>query len=454
MKAGPALWEEVLGSEYQRAPVGLLAWIGGGALFLFVLSFWVSRDLGRIFEVTAWLALVFSARAVWRQERGEWLWLLMFGWLLFMLAVNMGAEYKYPQLSGEHIHFSRFYIRLFLFLLAGWWLGGNPRTVSIFLFLAAAGLYIEVFNCSLGKELEWLQKGRRVDFGFPNAQHIAVLFGGVLIGALCFWQRFCSHRLGWFRVAGIPFWAVLTLSSLVIVCGAQTRQVFVAFLVCALVAAAWGINAIRSKRLIGRRVFTWVVAVGLVFIIAITVFNPFQGVAQRFKANWKTITQVMQGDVGDLSLDGVGIRILQWRFASDLMLEAPLTGHGGATKHVLIEESDLPEYLRTNFGHFHNGYLEMGVAYGVPGLLMLPLLIIVLIRRLLNAWANKLVPTDFMLFGVLGLVFFAVVNIFESYVMYRTGHFFMCIVGGAIYTLCRPWMVKKRGIAGSGEFAE
>lgn len=123
-------------------------------------------------------------------------------------------------------------------------------------------------------------------------------------------------------------------------------------------------------------------------------------------------------------------------------MEAPLTGYGGATKYKLIEKSDMSDLIKNNFGHFHNGYLEMAVAYGLPGLLLLPLLLTVLASRTFRAWRYDKLPTDFMLFGLLSLIFFAVVNLFESYPMYRTGYFFMGILGGSLYTLTRPWAFK------------
>jgi hypothetical protein len=78
---------------------------------------------------------------------------------------------------------------------------------------------------------------------------------------------------------------------------------------------------------------------------------------------------------------------------------------------------------------------------------MLPVMLSVLGVRLIRARQKNVVPEDFMLFGLLSLIFFATVNLFESYVMYRSGYFFMCIIGGAIYTMTRPWTWSGQGNA-------
>lgn len=450
MRSEPPAWKQTLAAGYKRAPFGPMEWAGLAALLSFSISFWLWRDLGRLSEVIAVVLMLISARQICRQDRNEWLWLLLAGWVMFMIVVNLGAIHKYPQFDGDHLRYSRYYARLFLFLVAGWWLGGNLRTAFVFLGLAVAGLYIDVLLNTSPGEWQRMLAGRRVDLSFRNAQHTAILFSVILIGALCFWKRFFYLSSRWLQAAGITTWLALAASSLAIILAAQTRQVFVALPFCLAAAVAWVLFEIRTGRLPRSKLFVFSAAVGLVLVLVFTLFNPLHGIQKRFKSQQETVFQVLHGDFADLPVRGAGIRIRQWRFAARKILQAPLTGHGGATKYLLIKESDMPDFIRSNFGHFHNGYLEMGVAFGIAGLLMLPLLLSVLAFRLLRAWRHNRIPTDFMLFGLLSLIFFAVVNLFESYVMHRTGYFFMCIVGGAIYSLSRPRNFEKQEVAHDG----
>lgn len=443
-------YNQVFSSDYQRAPNSPMTWLGVASMLAFALVFWLSRDLGRICEVTAVFVLVLSAWQVWRQDRSEWLWLLMAGWLIFMAGVNFSAMLNYPQFDGDHIRYSRYYLRLFLFLVAGWWLGGNLKTVCIFLGLAALGLFVEVFvQCGTMQWGDQLDNTGRVEFAFRNAQHTAVLFSVTLIGLLCFWKRFFRIKPCGLQSGAILLWLALVGVSFVIIAGTQTRQVFPAFFLCMCTTGVWAIMRAKTLQLSLRRILLPCISVSLVLIAVVLLFEPFEGVLYRYEQERETISQVMQGDFNDIAINSAGIRIYLWQLAGEKIWEAPLTGHGGATRYLIIEESDLPNFIKEIFHHFHNGYLEIGVAFGLPGLLILPLLLSILGIRLIRARQKNMVPEDFMLFGLLSLIFFAVVNLFESYVMYRSGYFFMAIIGGTIYTLTRPWTFKGKGEASS-----
>ena len=434
--------------DYQRAPNSSIAWLGLASILAFALVFWLSRDLGRICEVTAVCLLVLSAWQVWQQDRREWLWLLMLGWLVFMAGVNMEAMLTYPLFEGDHLRYSRYYLRLFLFLVAGWWLGGNQVTVHIFLGLGALGLFMDILVNSQAKEWMGLFSGHRVDFAFRNAQHTAILFSIIFLGTLCFWKRFWDIKTRWLQPGAVFVWLAMVIVSFLIITGTQTRQVVPAFFLCLCATGVWGMRRAKGFRPQFRRFLLPCAIVGIAILVVVFVVDPFQGLQQRFAGERETILQVLQGDFNDIPpLESTGQRIYLWQLAAQKILESPLTGHGAATRYKLIQDSDIPEYIKDRYHHFHNGYLEMGVAFGLPGLCMLPVMLSVLGVRLIRARQKNVVPEDFMLFGLLSLIFFATVNLFESYVMYRSGYFFMCIIGGAIYTMTRPWTWSDQGNA-------
>lgn len=408
------------------------------------LIFWMSQDLARIAEVSAVVFLVLSGYQIWQQDRQEWIWLLAIGWILFMVVVNIGAMLQFPMIEENHWSYTRRYARLFLFLPAGWFLGGRPDRVFIFLGLALAGLYINTLYNGGIAEWQHLFAGRRVDFDYRNAQHTAVLFAVALIGLLCFIKRLAVLPAGICRSIGGIVWFFLTMTALLIIIGTQTRQVFLALFICLGAAAVWGgVSLVFRPTSLSRKAVFPLAGAGVVLLSAILLLAPFHIVEKRLEYTGETVQKVLSGAPENLKIRGDTIRIVQWRFATQKIMEAPLTGHGGATRYLLLQQPDTPELIKGKYDHFHNGYLEMGVAYGLPGLVVLPLLLGTLARRLLNAWRVGSVSTDFMLFGLMSLLFFAVVNLFESYPMYRTGAFFMCIVGGSIYALCRPWTFRQ-----------
>ena len=80
---------------------------------------------------------------------------------------------------------------------------------------------------------------------------------------------------------------------------------------------------------------------------------------------------------GERVATSVGLRLLMWGAASDLILEAPLTGWGEAGYKervgVLVEQGVHPEVIE-NYGHPHNEFLNIWAKKGVFGVLSLLLL--------------------------------------------------------------------------------
>lgn len=431
---------KAFGSPYRRAPIQAIEIIGVTSLAALALLFWLSRDFSRIGEGLLLLTLLLSGKQIWKSDRDEWLWLLMSGWLCFMVAVNAWASMTYPELAGTHNRYSRYYIKIFFFLAAGWWLGDNLKSIFWLFLLSTLGIYTEAWFNGGWDIWKLLLAGYRVDFGFKNAQHTSILFGTILLGLACFWRRFFTNRL-WVITA--PLWILLTTTAIIVVIGTQSRQVWLALLICMISVIFFAItNLLRD----GFRWSRWsslaLAITALIVIITSSFFQPGQVIKQRLSAENAIIQQILSGDINNLSVTSVGVRIQQWAFAWQQTMAAPLTGHGGATKHALIPQSDLPQQIKSDYGHVHNSYLELGLAYGLPGLLLLPLVLSTLTYRLFAAWRIGSVPLDFTLFGLLALLFFLVVNVFESYIMYRSGYFFMLVVGGAIYSKTRPWHLK------------
>jgi O-antigen ligase len=98
----------------------------------------------------------------------------------------------------------------------------------------------------------------------------------------------------------------------------------------------------------------------------------------------------------------------------------------------------MPKAAIGNFGHFHNSYLELGVAYGLGATAIFLFLLCFLFCRIISALKSQQLSPGLAYIGLSWLIFFSIANIFESYVMYRSGYTLFSIIGGALYGLSIP----------------
>jgi O-antigen ligase len=159
---------------------------------------------------------------------------------------------------------------------------------------------------------------------------------------------------------------------------------------------------------------------------------------KRISSELYAIEQMQTHQLKDTPSTSATIRLTLWRTAAEAIAKRPLTGYGGAARKIVLKDAGLPVHLVGQIGHFHNSYLELWLSYGVLGPLVFIGILILLGWRLIAASRQKCLAPDFALFGLSWLAFFATVNIFESYVSYRSGAYLIFIVGGALYSIAIP----------------
>jgi len=132
-----------------------------------------------------------------------------------------------------------------------------------------------------------------------------------------------------------------------------------------------------------------------------------------------TIQILLTGDLEDLPFNSIGMRIHSWAEALKWIAERPVTGWGRKARIDVIQLSDrFPDYVKADFGHLHNGYLEILLGFGAVGFIFLCILWGVLLRRIKLATSK-----DLYAFALYGSVFMLVLNIFESFFVKSSGEF-------------------------------
>jgi O-antigen ligase len=139
---------------------------------------------------------------------------------------------------------------------------------------------------------------------------------------------------------------------------------------------------------------------------------------------------LLTGDLENLPFSNIGMRIHSWAEALKWIAERPVTGWGRKARSDVIKLADrFPDAIKGDFGHLHNGYLEILLGFGAVGLIYLCVLWVVLLRRIKLA-ASK----DLYAFALYSSVFILVLNMFESFFVKSSGEFAIALFMAAGYS--------------------
>ncbi|MCW8126799.1 O-antigen ligase family protein [Microbulbifer halophilus] len=319
-------------------------------------------------------------------------------------------------------------------------LGGRQRNVYLFWGCALLGLLLTPWISGSGVA-EWQRgfAGERIDFGLHNAQHAAMLFATAALGISAFIPHFLGRGR---RLLGLASLVLLAVCIAAVV-ATQTRGVWAGFIAGALtVAAIWVMELRKLYRRRRRSIFAGAITIAA-GILAIGYLALGDIVSQRLAAEHEALQLLQQGQMEKIpDTTSAGVRLHTWREALNWIAEHPLVGWGGNGRSLIFDHStNLSESIKQNFGHLHNSYLDLLANYGLLGLIVLVALVYWLVSRCLRSYRAGYISTGSFTFCLSFTVFFAVINVFESYLFYDSGHLVMALVGGGILT--RIWMSRR-----------
>lgn len=389
--------------------------------FLYFAGPAIGRPVFELFLITGALSLIWHLPRIWRNP----VVLLLGASILIQIASWMYCQQNFAQYAASNPDLKRLG-HLFLFLPVAWVLGANNRSPWVLAVLFFAGLCITPF--SMGNGVSDFFDGQRSDFGYRNAQHVAMVFAVSLVALVVFRKRV----LDGFPSAKTWVSAVLAAAiiyAVLIVAIANTRGVFLGLAAGVLVAGAGML--LKNKKPKKRDVLvTAVLAIVMAMSLSLT-SNPV--------SNWlrevDTVKSLVSGDVSNIPNDtSSGIRIHTWVEGWKWFGQSPWIGWGQNGKNMAIKESTaLPEAIRNEFGHLHNSYLETLVNNGLLGLSLI---------LALHAWVGTTVIKgcrrrgikDVQVFTTVVGVLWLIANCFESYMFYRSGVMMFGIVSASLLT--------------------
>ncbi|MFD2189701.1 O-antigen ligase family protein [Pistricoccus aurantiacus] len=370
-------------------------------------------------------------------------------WLLFaaigvqLLSWTLGY-FHHPEWVADNPQIDRL-AKLFIFIGVAWWLGGSTRNTLMVWLLALLGYLATTFVQGDGIK-EWITGfgGQRVGFGIRNNQHASMLFGVALLGLIVFFRRFASP--GRARVWRIGLWTCLTIICLGGVLVGQTRAVWLSLgLALPCVGIVWLIKQARHSSTNRQHCKPLIIGAGVFLVLLGGIGTTFhETLKQRLTKESDVIAQLASGNIETLPYSSIGIRIHSWRAAMEWIEKRPLVGWGGEGRSLVIEHTDwLPKTVKHNYGHLHNFFLEIWVAYGALGFVVIAALAVWVGRATWLAWRGGALPGDMALFGAGFFVYWLVINQFESYNSFSTGVFVHNLIVGGLITHYWKWQWKR-----------
>ncbi|RXE48159.1 O-antigen ligase family protein [Chromohalobacter israelensis] len=371
------------------------------------------------------------------------LWLLLAAIGVQVLSWVLGY-FHHPDWVSSNPEVDRL-AKLFIFIGIAWWLGGSTRWALALWGAGVIGYVIAAFVQGGGLQ-EWLTgvNGQRVDFGIRNAQHSAMLFGACLLGLVAFSCRVFDYS-GRGRTMLRVGWAVLTIACGIGVLIGQTRAVWLAS--CIAITMTIGIRLAWLAKTHGARHVLrsfLIIACALTVVGIGAVYTFKDSLHSRLGPEAVVIEKLARGDFYDLPYTSIGTRVNTWVAAGEWIAERPLVGWGGEGRGLVTDHTEwLPDNIKERFGHLHNFFLEVWVAYGVLGLGVIAALAFWIGRGTWLAWRAGVMPGDMALFGMSFFVYWMIVNQFESYNSFWTGVYVHNLIVGGLVTHIWRWQLES-----------
>lgn len=362
------------------------------------------------------------------------LWLLFLG---FLILVQFWYAFSLPdgEAFAPSTKVTRHYTKPILILAVGIMaLQYGRRFLLWFGAAAVTGLLIHLALQLDTSQWERALSGRRVDFNTRNAQHIALVFGTLLLASVCYLPRALTgaHSTPLRALAGITTVLLVALGAFGILV-TETRGVWLGLTGGAIVAVGTLLFSARRTR------SGLIIGVATVFVTASAIFglNVDERISNRF-AQADISAHLEEGYAkttsDDIELGSAGVRIRSYLAATEWIRQRPLLGWGADNAQDLIGRSPhFSDRFKRRFGHLHNMHLEILLAHGLLGGILFYGMFIAVCRAAWRAYARTTMPADAALFGLAFTTFWVIANVFESYYLYVSGQYIATIGFGFIY---------------------
>ena len=401
------------------------------AVFAYALSrFWIGAKTSAYFEAAFLLPfyyVVFKNRFYFKKQFLTWLVIAMLAIpvLQFFIQYNIN-----PELALKYQGVDKLF-RLTFFIAAAFWLSFHLKFINLFIIVNLIGLAILVATQpNLANYIARTIAGKRSSLGEINAQFIAVYCSLAITAITCLVSQAIKITKKKLKYSALIISLITAATAIFILIGSQTRAAYLGLMSC-LIIAIWLATKHKQKNTL--KIKPHYIIAGL-FVTTLATTLVMQSNAgkritaeiQRLDINNTASINKLGGGRGELAI-----------FATHKITQQPLLGYGGeARKDIISNATELSDRTRKHLLHLHNSWLDFGLAYGLPGIALLTLLLGYLVKLIYQKWHSQVIPTHIAMFSLLGIVFLAVANLFESYLFFWQGGYLLVWVCVPALALC------------------
>ncbi|OOF31728.1 hypothetical protein BZJ20_04025 [Salinivibrio proteolyticus] len=385
------------------------------------------RWIGDIFQSIVILGVLFSLYYDRGSKTKEPLFFLMLISAIVPVLSWINALFKYPDIVDSSPDFGAI-VNFYFFLFITYWIKRDRLFINGFMIAFCFGVLLTLVSYSPNIINEFLlgMSGERIDFSYVNANHPAALLGASIIVAVSLFIRKSSNTPYFRRFAYVMFGCFILVALFALIF-TQSRQSWLALIV-SLGLMLW--VGVYRKYTLNPWLILFIVA-GLTILIAMLLAHiPI--IHERLMTEKDVILAILSFDLDKIPFSSIGIRIHLWAESLKWIAENPFLGISQHGRALVISMSEgMPDYIVNDFTHLHNGYIDVLVNYGVAGLSVFIFSIWSLLRR----GMDKTQKTQCACLSVGFIIFFLIINMFESFLTFKSGEFIFNSVAAMILSM-------------------
>ena len=365
-------------------------------------------------------------------------WLLLLS-ILIPVLTWLWSLFSVSEFQADYPKKFEYFPKLFIFILIAYFL--RHSTIFILLFGGAfiAGLIVSPLVSGYGYErvVDHIINGQRVTLGTINIISVSASFAIALIFSLAVLLP-RVYALKRYKVLAISLLAILVSILTVIIITTETRGVFVGLAACIVVAA---IHLIwRTKSIIYS-----VIPLLVIVISAGLYLSTNDKLVSRFEKSIAAVDVLLTSGLSAVPETSSGLRIHMWAAGLSAFIDSPVLGHGGhAAKEIVRSASHISERNK-GFQHLHNSYVDLLARFGVVGLLWYLTLLYFVKRSAARAYRSGIMSRDLYYFINYFLLFWLVINAFESFIVLTRGTMMFTIAVAMIYAFRYQKQLSETG---------
>ena len=327
----------------------------------------------------------------------------------------------------------------FPFVLLAFAIASSKQNVNIFLMVAALATLLLPWTLGNGlNDIVSALEGRRIGFG-RNPIRVSATYALVLIGMLVFFRRLViPGAFSWWRFS---LWVLLFFVFMFLFLAGRSRGPMLAF---GFVSFGLVIYLLYSSRRIMFSIFRrskafFIVVFVFLFLFMAAALALYKSVAtdmvKKTAHESIAVSAFLDGRYHDIPDTSVGYRLQFIVAGFKWGSERPFFGWGYRGGQVAIDKEEIAfDYDHYSYNQLHNGYMELWLRYGLLGVLLFFSLMVWMIRMASIKASRGEMGVDYFVFFLGFLVFYAIVNLFDSFLFIRDGIYMFDVVMAAIFS--------------------